>query len=137
MSSIFVILKFNRAYLKFSRKQASKHVCTYTHTLPQCSPASVGLAQARPNERIQIFHEDRSRARSMLLPECSIGNRPRVKTIEVKARVATYFWFVILQTINSRPLTGGTKYEQWLRSLQVEPVMHGMNGTHKRQKSSS
>ena len=32
-------------------KQASKHVhvCTYVNTLPQCSPASVGLAQARPN----------------------------------------------------------------------------------------
>ena len=32
---------------------ANKH----THTLPQCSPASVGLTQARPNyNEKQIFH---------------------------------------------------------------------------------
>ena len=44
--SIFVKLKFKHAHLKFTvygRKQAS------IHTLPQCSHASVGLAQARPN----------------------------------------------------------------------------------------
>ena len=29
--------------------QASKDVRMYVNTLPQCSPASVGLAQARPN----------------------------------------------------------------------------------------
>ena len=43
MSSIFV---FKRAHLKFTvcgRKQASKQARV------QCSPASVGLAQARPN----------------------------------------------------------------------------------------
>ena len=58
MSSIqFVILKFNkRAHIKFTvcgRKQASKH----THARAQCSPASVGLAQARPNklEQAQFF----------------------------------------------------------------------------------
>ena len=28
---------------------ASKQARTYVNTLPQCSPASVGLAQARPN----------------------------------------------------------------------------------------
>ena len=28
---------------------ASKQASTYINTLPQCSPASVGLAQARPN----------------------------------------------------------------------------------------
>ena len=40
--------KYFNAYLKFTvygRKQAR----TYVNTLPQCSPASVGLAQARPN----------------------------------------------------------------------------------------
>ena len=31
-------------------KQASKHVHTYVNTLPQCGSASVGLAQARPNQ---------------------------------------------------------------------------------------
>ena len=30
--------------------QASKNARTYVNTLPQCSPASVGLAQARPNQ---------------------------------------------------------------------------------------
>ena len=30
-------------------KQASKQARTYTHTLPQCSHASVGLTQACPN----------------------------------------------------------------------------------------
>ena len=35
-------------------KQASKQARTYTHTLPQCSHASVGLAQARPNN-MQIY----------------------------------------------------------------------------------
>ena len=47
-SSIFVILKFQRAHLKFSvygRKQTDIH----THARAQCSHASVGLAQARPN----------------------------------------------------------------------------------------
>ena len=46
-SSIFG--KYLNAHLKFTvygRKQASMYV---TKTLPQCSPASVGLAQARPN----------------------------------------------------------------------------------------
>ena len=40
--------KYLNAHLKFAvygHKQASKHI----NTLPQCSPASVGLAQARPN----------------------------------------------------------------------------------------
>ena len=40
--------KYLNAHLKFTeygRKQAS----TYVNTLPHCSPASVGLAQARPN----------------------------------------------------------------------------------------
>ena len=32
-------------------KQASKNVRMYVNTLPQCSPASVGLAQARPNKQ--------------------------------------------------------------------------------------
>ena len=29
---------------------ASMYVRSYTHTSAQCSPASVGLAQARPNQ---------------------------------------------------------------------------------------
>ena len=51
LNSVFVILKFNHTHLKFTvygRKQASKH----THVCAQCSPASVGLAQARPNDSI-------------------------------------------------------------------------------------
>ena len=47
--------KYFNAYLKFTvygRKQAR----TYVNTLPQCSPASVGLAQARPNKwKVVIF----------------------------------------------------------------------------------
>ena len=92
------------------------------------------------NERIQIFHKDCSRSRaqtvwqsmlSWLLP-CPSAVSVTVTRREVKARVATYFWFVLLPTINGRPLTGGTNnYHdgQWLKSLQVEPVMHGMNDT--------
>ena len=34
-------------------KQASKDVRMYVNTLPQCSPASVGLTQARPNDIFQ------------------------------------------------------------------------------------
>ena len=43
-----MILKFKRAYLKFlvyGHKQTDIH----THARAQCSHASVGLAQARPN----------------------------------------------------------------------------------------
>ena len=46
---IFVILKYKCAHLKFSvygRKQTNRH----THARAQCSHASVGLAQARPNK---------------------------------------------------------------------------------------
>ena len=42
---------FECAHLKitvYGRKQA----LTYVNTLPQCSPASVGLAQARPNNTV-------------------------------------------------------------------------------------
>ena len=35
---------------------ASKHVRTYVNTLPQCSPASVGLAQARLNNLLPRQH---------------------------------------------------------------------------------
>ena len=51
-SSIFVILKFKRAHLKFSvygRKQTDRQTDIHTHTRVQCSHASVGLAQAHPN----------------------------------------------------------------------------------------
>ena len=30
---------------------------------------------------------------------------------EVKAHMATYFWFVLLLTVNGRPLTGGTNID--------------------------
>ena len=33
----------------YGHKQARTYVCMYVNTLPQCSPASVGLAQASPN----------------------------------------------------------------------------------------
>ena len=36
------------------------------------------------------------------------GYWQRAKTTEVKAHVAIYCWIVLLLTINSRPLTGGT-----------------------------
>ena len=55
MSSTFVILKLNRAYLKFTvycRKQTDRH----THTLPQCCHTSVGLAQARPSYIILRYY---------------------------------------------------------------------------------
>ena len=39
--------------------QASKDVRMYVNTLPQCSPASVGLAQARPNYTMYIPVIDR------------------------------------------------------------------------------
>ena len=47
--------KYLNVHLKFTvygRKQASR----YVNTLPQCSPASVGLTQARPNEGA-VAHE--------------------------------------------------------------------------------
>ena len=41
---------FNRSNACVRMPLASKQASTYvTNTLPQCSPASVGLAQARPN----------------------------------------------------------------------------------------
>ena len=46
-----LILKFKRAHLKFSvygRKQTDIHA----HARAQCSHASVGLAQARPNQEM-------------------------------------------------------------------------------------
>ena len=49
MSLILIILKFNHAHFKIYGRpiwpQASKH----THACAQCNPASVGLAQPRPN----------------------------------------------------------------------------------------
>ena len=58
--------------------------------------------------------------------------RTSVTQSKVKARVAAYFWFVHLPTINS----AHRRYRQWLKSLQAEPVVHGMNDIHKHQKSS-
>ena len=43
---------FKFTHLKFTVygcKHANKHMRTYTHILVQCSPASVGLAQAHSN----------------------------------------------------------------------------------------
>ena len=37
---------------------ASKQERTYVNTLPQCSPASVGLAQARPNNIAHFWRSD-------------------------------------------------------------------------------
>ena len=61
-SSIFV--KFKHAHLKFSaygRKQTYIHTYIPTHARAQCSHASVGLAQARPNKnmaKLEVFTED-------------------------------------------------------------------------------
>ena len=40
---------FEHAHLKLTVSGQSKQTSIDTHTLPQCSHASVGLAQARPN----------------------------------------------------------------------------------------
>ena len=40
---------FEHAHLKLTVSGRSKQTSIDTHTLPQCSHASVGLAQARPN----------------------------------------------------------------------------------------
>ena len=48
-SSISVILKI-RAHLKLSVSGRSKQASKHTHTRAQCTHASVGLAQARPNK---------------------------------------------------------------------------------------
>ena len=63
------------------------------------------------NECIQIFHEDRSCAQSMLSGLLPCPSAASVTWREVKARVATYFWFVLLPTINGRSLTGGTSMD--------------------------
>ena len=47
---------FECAHFKFTvygHKHATTYIRMYTHTLPQCSPASVGLAQARPNKQFK------------------------------------------------------------------------------------
>ena len=49
MSSIFVILKLIALIKKLRYMAASKQASKHTHAREQCSPASVGLAQARPN----------------------------------------------------------------------------------------
>ena len=54
-SSIFVILKFKHAHLKFPVCGRSKRTSIDTHTCEQCSHASVGLAQARPNHSYPVF----------------------------------------------------------------------------------
>ena len=43
---------FEWAHLKFTVSGRSKQTSTDTHTRAQCSHASVGLAQARPNQNI-------------------------------------------------------------------------------------
>ena len=54
---------------------ASKH--RHTHTVPQCSPASVGLTQAHPNNPIPKQH---TRAFFTLVPRLFLvektGNQP-------------------------------------------------------------
>ena len=68
-SSIFIILKFKRAHLKFSvygRKQTDIHTCIHTHTRAQCSHASVGLTQARPNKYLPITSETEDRVNENL-----------------------------------------------------------------------
>ena len=47
--------------------QANKHVRTYTHTHAQCSLASVGITQARPNYNLTKWHIAASK--SVGLPE--------------------------------------------------------------------
>ena len=48
---------------------------------------------------------------------------PGVKTTEVKARMATYFWFVLLTDHQQRAAHRRYKYGQWLRSLQRKAIM--------------
>ena len=49
LSARAVSLKFKHAHLKFPVSGRSKRTSIDTHTRAQCSHASVGLAQARPN----------------------------------------------------------------------------------------
>ena len=72
--------------------------------------------------KIDLVHAQTVRATAM--PSLASVTRK-----EVKARVATSGLCL--------PLTGGTNNGQWLRSLQVEPVMHGVNDTHECWKLSS
>ena len=44
---------FECAHLKFT-VYGCKQASTYVNTLPQCSPASVALAQARPNYKSKV-----------------------------------------------------------------------------------
>ena len=40
--------------------------------------------------------------------ECDVGDPEQRRLLKVEAHVATYFWFVLLPTINGSPLTGVT-----------------------------
>ena len=46
-----------------------------------------------------------------LMHEAGLLSAASVTRREVRAHAATYFWFMLLPTINGRPLTGGTNMD--------------------------
>ena len=66
--------KYLNAHLKFT-VYGPKHGWSYTHTFAQCSPASVGLAQARPNnyvigkKKVILLPVDNNEDRAQEIPE--------------------------------------------------------------------
>ena len=50
------------------RPQASKQASKHTHASAQCSPASVGLAQARPNKYTEKICIKKSLKTTRLIP---------------------------------------------------------------------
>ena len=95
----------------------------YTHTsgftLHVCitkPPLMIVYVCLRPYTRrfcIQIFYQDQPHAcmKHVRATARVQHRRPRSRTTEVEAHVATYFWFVLLPTINGRPLTGSTNMD--------------------------
>ena len=76
---------FECAHLKFTvcgRKQAS----TYVNTLPQCNPASVGLAHAHPSKASQLLRID-FRLNKISMCDCClhlscVGAKKKCKVLE-------------------------------------------------------
>ena len=76
-------------HLKFTvhgRKQASKQASTYVNTLPQCSPASVGLTQAHPNKPTNVTNTVHSYAPNDM-HKFSFGTVIRLKKNNTKKNI--------------------------------------------------
>ena len=68
---------------------ASKHIRTYVNTLPQCSPASVGLAQARPNKICTASNKDSWVVAWLAMCEWSNSNFNHIHSMQIKMGVAS------------------------------------------------